>query len=1158
MRKKLAALVIAVLQVTTVIGGSVYAADDAGKMYVDLQFDDGQLTAERTGWAINQPEAVTIDGVGAAHIAGDQEKIKYYQFEVKDLALKGHLTIETRVKISTASVFYIKGFLNAGGSLGYSSLMARFNNEKLGAVWVNSDNTSQLLDGFTTDVSIEAPDMHTGWSTIWIDIDTRSGVYTTYMNHRGCSFSGTFAGNADNYLHNLRFGAQMDSASDPAQHAYVDYIKIYSSDLQDIPEAGELNVEVASNFDNLSIGSNLRKSLFNNMSDTASTVTVAADPLRADNQCVSLQSATAQRGVTSVGVSKATLEFSAYLPARVSNELVSFVTDSASFACTTNPNDDNIAYGGSGETGAMTGGAWNDFRFEIDMSGNTNNVLCYLNGALAATKSLAGSKLICVRFGIPAGGTPIYLDDFRLFSDNGTARITASKQNGEMQYGEKVYLTGDIADTEIFYTTDGSRPDETSRHYTDDGIAITANQMYIRAIGVSGGKPGRVYTFGKYSLNSIDGLIVTDVTFSPGGIAAGVPVGAAIGILNTAQPRTAWAAIGVYADGALTAVESAELTLEEGITTEELSVTAPAGYDYRSADARVFVWTSDGKQQTLAEAHGMHDSGMGSKPAISAKNTTPLLADVQCSLNSTGSVLHISGWVTDAMAGQDISVQMCKTDNDGVTAALLQCYAANDGGFSTAIPLKPNIPGGYYTVQIGGRGIQTPVSRSVYYVDEAERAAAVAEINQTKSAAEMLDALIKFQENGILALDFENEIYKGQPETVAKWVYQTKEKAAFENIEAVSDVFLAAAAVIPVLDAVASNPAGAIAHYQSALPFVKEAPYAIDVMQGEKEAAALNRTLAAQFEPLPGDMYAFETDYKTAYAIAQINLAARSEMEGKIQTYNAVLGLDLTGDYQKVSAYEVAKALYDKNYTAKAAIRTDFQNRIRELLSTSSGGSGGSSSGGSSGGKRSSGSGQTLAVPGVPVSVDPIISPQPVDEEPAFSDVGSGHWAYAPVAELKRRNILSGFEDGTFRPDLHITRAELVTMLAAVYALKADDDDLPFADISPDDWYYPAAAAAWRAGVIKGDGQNFRPLDEIRREDMAVMVYRLVAENADGAKKALTFTDADDISDYAYDAVAYLTARGVINGFADGSFCPDGALTRAEGAKILCGILGVR
>lgn len=1159
MRKKLVALLLVLLQAVSMAGVCVYAADDVGQTYIDLQFDDGQLAVGNTAWAQNTPEAVNIDGVGAACIKGAEERVAYYQYEMKNLSLKGKLTIETRVKLSTASVFFVKGFMNSGGSLGFSPLMARFTDEKLGAVWLNSDRTSDRLDQFTTDVSVQAPDMQTGWSTIWIDVDTQAGTYTTYMNHRGHSFSGTFVGSADNFLHNLRFGAQCDKkAADPVQYAYVDYIKVYSSDLQDIPESGELDVAISSNFDDLSPGSNLRKGLFNNMSDTAATAMVAADPLNADNQCVRLQSGTVQKGMVSVGASDVSLEFSAYMPTRVGNELISFTTDSAAFSCTTNATDDNIAFGGSGETGAMAAGAWNAFRFEIDLSTNTNNVLCYLNGTLAATKSLAGSKLTSIRFGIP-GGVPLYLDDFRLLSDNGTARISASKQNGEMQYGEKVYLTSDIADAEIYYTIDGSRPDETSLRYTDDGIAIETNQMCIRAVAVSGGIPGRVYTFGKYRLHSVDGLIVTGVTFSSNTIAAGGQAGATVGILNTDAPRTAWAAIGVYADGALLAMDGKELILDEGITTEKLSVSAPAGYDYRNADARVFLWSSDSQLQTLAEAYGMHDNGMGSKPAISAKSAAPSLTDVQCSLNSTSGTLHISGSVTDAVAGQDISVLVRKTDTPDGAAALLQSYVADDGGFSVKIPLKSNIAGGYYTVQIGGRAISQPISRSVYYVDSNERAAAVAELNQTKSAAEMLTALMKFQETGILALDFENETYIEQPENVAKWVYQTKEVAAFENIEAVSDKFLAATAIIPVLQADADDLTATLASYNNALPFTKEASYDIAVMQKDKEAAALNRTLAAQFETSPGDVYAFEKKYKTAYAIAQINLAARSEMERTIETYNAILGLDLTGDYQKVSAYEVAKALYDKNYTSETDIRADFNKRIRELLSAGGGsGSSGGSAGGSSGGKRLSSISQTLAVPGISPNIPPAVEPDPSDTETVFPDIGSEHWAYHAIAELKRKNILSGFEDGTFRPNSHITRAELVAMLTAAYALEADVADLPFADVSPDDWYYPAAAAAYHAGIIKGDGQNFRPDAEIRREDMAVMVYRLVAKTSAEGQARLAFADAAEISAYAYDAVAYLTAKGVVNGFADGNFQPGGALTRAEGAKILCGILDMQ
>ena len=106
-----------------------------------------------------------------------------------------------------------------------------------------------------------------------------------------------------------------------------------------------------------------------------------------------------------------------------------------------------------------------------------------------------------------------------------------------------------------------------------------------------------------------------------------------------------------------------------------------------------------------------------------------------------------------------------------------------------------------------------------------------------------------------------------------------------------------------------------------------------------------------------------------------------------------------------------------------------------------------------------------------------------------------------------------------------------------------------FSDVSTGDWYYKYVAAAFKAGLVKGNDPGlFGSGQFITREDMAVILYR--AANISGLKTAnLDFVDADEISDYAVEAVSSLTAKGVINGFTDGSFGATENATRAIESK---------
>lgn len=173
-----------------------------------------------------------------------------------------------------------------------------------------------------------------------------------------------------------------------------------------------------------------------------------------------------------------------------------------------------------------------------------------------------------------------------------------------------------------------------------------------------------------------------------------------------------------------------------------------------------------------------------------------------------------------------------------------------------------------------------------------------------------------------------------------------------------------------------------------------------------------------------------------------------------------------------------------------------------------------------------------------------------------FDDLPPEHWAYEFVMLLAEKEIVSGMENNLFLPSSNVTREQFAKMLVEGLDLYDESAVCSFSDVD-DDWYTPYIASAVNAGIISGylDG-NFGFGKNITREEMAVMVYRS-KENFPITNEAITFTDSDNISYWAVDAVTIMQKAGIINGTPDGTFEPKNTATRAEAAKIICMMMGV-
>lgn len=171
--------------------------------------------------------------------------------------------------------------------------------------------------------------------------------------------------------------------------------------------------------------------------------------------------------------------------------------------------------------------------------------------------------------------------------------------------------------------------------------------------------------------------------------------------------------------------------------------------------------------------------------------------------------------------------------------------------------------------------------------------------------------------------------------------------------------------------------------------------------------------------------------------------------------------------------------------------------------------------------------------------------------EIGFSDV-NGHWAEDFIQEAVREGIVSGFSDGSFKPNASVTRAEFTVMLMNALQTEYTETAISFTDHAKiGAWAQSAVARAVKAGFIQGDTEGaFRPNDAVTRAEMAVMVagaFQLKAITGTSS----TFADDAQIPLWAKAAVAGMQKAGMLNGKGLNTFAPSDKTTRAEAVKLL-------
>ncbi|RAI88180.1 S-layer family protein [Paenibacillus pabuli] len=157
---------------------------------------------------------------------------------------------------------------------------------------------------------------------------------------------------------------------------------------------------------------------------------------------------------------------------------------------------------------------------------------------------------------------------------------------------------------------------------------------------------------------------------------------------------------------------------------------------------------------------------------------------------------------------------------------------------------------------------------------------------------------------------------------------------------------------------------------------------------------------------------------------------------------------------------------------------------------------------------------------------------------------------------LKARPYIQGYMDSSFRPERNVTRAEMATLITRILGTSTLKGSHEFTDVTSSHWAQAAILAAAQSGSVQGykDG-SFKPDQAITRAEMAVVLQPLLT-SAQMTTAPTAFTDVNE--HWAQQAVEQLSSAGVVTGYTDGTFRPSQPITRAEAVTMLNKLIGLQ
>lgn len=172
-----------------------------------------------------------------------------------------------------------------------------------------------------------------------------------------------------------------------------------------------------------------------------------------------------------------------------------------------------------------------------------------------------------------------------------------------------------------------------------------------------------------------------------------------------------------------------------------------------------------------------------------------------------------------------------------------------------------------------------------------------------------------------------------------------------------------------------------------------------------------------------------------------------------------------------------------------------------------------------------------------------------------FDDVDEDDWFYDGVRYTNENGIFSGITSSRFEPNTPVTRAMMVAVLYRAEGSPAADTSSKFYDVSPEAYYAQAVVWAEENNIVYGFSETeFGPELNITREQIAAIMERYAdykGQDTDEIGDLTQFADSDEISWWAIENVQWAVGRGIISGKGNNILDPLGNATRAEIASII-------
>jgi hypothetical protein len=182
-----------------------------------------------------------------------------------------------------------------------------------------------------------------------------------------------------------------------------------------------------------------------------------------------------------------------------------------------------------------------------------------------------------------------------------------------------------------------------------------------------------------------------------------------------------------------------------------------------------------------------------------------------------------------------------------------------------------------------------------------------------------------------------------------------------------------------------------------------------------------------------------------------------------------------------------------------------------------------------------------------------IFVPQILAQTSNFVDV-RGYWGEQYVTALTERSIISGFPDGLFKPNAEITRAQFAAIAVKAFDLPLSSNTDNFKDVSSNYWASSAIRAVSRAGLVTGfpDG-TFRPEERITRTQVLVILSKALGNKATTNNSEFSrYSDYQTVPDWATESVSKAANARIIVNFPDPSrIDPNDLATRGEVAAFM-------